>query len=220
MTSAPTPSERLAAGLAARIMHDISGPASGVVAGLDLLAEPDQADAHGAALDLAVSSAKSLLDLLELHRIAFGPGGEAVSGATVHRLVLTAFQGRRPRLEWAAALETFPAPAAQAMLILGQIAAAALAPGGIAQARASRERNEIVVRIDGEGPRALLHPETLEGLEGRDLSRGLAGRWAPARYLSALVTGAGGALAATAETGRFSLAATLPAAALDGTARI
>lgn len=212
MMSAATPPERLAAGLAARIVHDVSGPASGVAAGLELLAEPGQADSHGAALDLAASSAKALLDLVEFHRIAFGTGGEAVGGATVRRLALTPFEGRRPRLEWTPALDPFPAEAAQAMLILVQIAAAALAAGGVARAGVSLSEGGVVVRIDGEGPRATLQPETLEGLQGRDLSHGLAGRWAPARYLNALVTGAGGALAATAETGRFTLTATLPVA--------
>jgi histidine phosphotransferase ChpT len=218
MTSTATPSERLAAGLAARILHDISGPASGVASGLDLLAEPGQADTDGAALDLAVSSAKALLDLIEFHKMAFGASGDVLSGAALHRLARAPFEGRRPRLEWAPRVEAFPALAAQAMLILAQVAATALAAGGLARATATCIQGDIVIRIDGEGPRAALHPENLEGLEGRDLSGGLAGRWAPCRYLSALVTGAGGAVVATTDIGRFSLAATLPAAAMDGAA--
>lgn len=219
MTSPATPTELLAAGLAARILHDISGPASGIVSGLDLLAEPGPADAAGAALDLAVSSARALLDLLEFHKIAFGAGEAAVSGGSLQRLALTPFEGRRPRLEWTSEIDPFPGLAAQATLILVQIAAGALAAGGLARARVALDQGDIVVRIDGEGPRATLQPETLEGLEGRGLSRGLAGRWAPSRYLNALVTAAGGALTATADLGRFSLTATLPAAVTDGTAR-
>ena len=215
MTSQPLAPERLAAALAARILHDISGPASGVASGLDLLTEAGQPGLDGAALDLAVSSARGLLELLEFHKLAFGSSGEAVSGATLQRLALTQFEGRRPRLAWAAQLDPFPGPAAQAMLILAQIAATALAAGGLARATAGPIKGDVVIRIDGEGPRAALHPENLEGLEGRDLSRGLAGRWAPSRYLSALVMGAGGALTATTDVGRFSLAATLPAAEVD-----
>jgi histidine phosphotransferase ChpT len=218
MTSTATPPERLAAALAARILHDISGPASGVASGLDLLAEPGQADTDGAALDLAVSSAKGLLDLIEFHKVAFGASGDALGGAVLHRLALAPFEGRRSQLEWAAQIDAFPGLAAQTMLILAQVAAAALAAGGLARATAICIQGDIVIRIDGEGPRAALHPENLEGLEGRDLSKGLAGRWAPCRYLNALVTGAGGAVAATTDVGRFSLAATLPAAALDRSA--
>jgi histidine phosphotransferase ChpT len=204
--------EILAAGLAARILHDISGPASGVASGLDLLADAGQADPDGTALDLAVSSARALLDMLEFLKAAFGASGEDVSGATLHRLALTPFEGRRPRLEWATNVDPFPGLAAQAILILAQIAAAALAAGGVARATAASTHGEIVIRIDGEGPRATLQPETLQGLGGQELSAGLAGRWAPSRYLSALVTGAGGAVAATTGVERFSLAATLPTA--------
>ena len=217
MTSHPALPERLAAALAARILHDISGPASGVASGLDLLAEPGQSDLDGAALDLAVSSARGLLDLIEFHKVAFGAGGEAVSGAALRSLAQTLFEGRRPRLEWAADLDPFPGLAAQAMLILVQVAAGALASGGLARATARQIRGDVVIRIDGGGPRAILHPENLEGLEGRELSNGLAGRWAPSRYLSALVTRVGGALTTTTDVGRFSLAATLPAAARDAT---
>jgi len=211
MTSAATPPEFLAAGLAARILHDISGPASGVASGLDLLTESGQGD--GAALELAVSSARILLDLLEFHKVAFAGGAAPVAGATLQRLALTLFEARRPRLEWVSDLDPFPGPAAQAMLILAQISAAALAAGGLARANAARVREDIVIRIDGEGPRAALHPESLDGLEGRDLLGGLAGRWAPSRYLSALVTAVGGAVTATTGVGRFSLTATLPATA-------
>ena len=215
MTSDATPPEHLAAALAARILHDISGPASGVTSGLDLLAESGHGD--GAALELAVSSAKSLLDLLEFHKVAFGGGAEALASATLQRLALTPFEARRPRLEWVSDVDPFPGPAAQTMLILAQISAAALAAGGLARANASRIDEDIVIRIEAEGPRAALHPESLDGLRGRHHSGGLAGRWAPSRYLSALVTGVGGVLTATTDVGRFSLTATLPAAATDRT---
>jgi histidine phosphotransferase ChpT len=210
MTSPATPPETLAAGIAARILHDLSGPASGVASGLDLLADPGGADADGAALDLAVSSAEALVQLIEFHKVAFGATGEAVSRTALHRLALTPFEGRRPRLEWAADIDEFPPPAAQAMLILTQIAAAALAAGGLARATASFDDGGVVIRIEGQGPRATLNPETVDGLEGRALSRGLAGRWAPSRYLAAVVAAAGGVLKATPGVAQFSLAAILP----------
>jgi hypothetical protein len=210
MTPTATPPERLAAALAARILHDLSSPASGVAAGLDLLAESGHGD--GAPLELAVSSAKSLLDLLEFHKVAFGGGAEPVADATLRRLALTPFEAGRPRLEWVSDLDPFPGLAAQTMLILAQISATALAAGGLARADAARIHEDIVIRIDAEGPRAGLHPESLDGLKGRDHLEGLAGRWAPSRYLAALVAGVGGVLTATADVGRFSLTATLPVA--------
>jgi hypothetical protein len=210
MTSTATPPQTLAAALVARVLHDISGPSSGVAAGLDLLAGPGGAKDDSGAFDLAASSAQALLDLLEFHKLAFGSGGEPISGASLERLAQTPFAARRPRLEWRAELDPWPALAAQATLVLVQITAGGLAAGGLARATASRVRGDILVRIDAEGPRAALPPEALEGLQGRDLSRGLPGRWAPSRYLHALVTGAGGDVRASAEDGHFSLSATLP----------
>lgn len=211
MTSSALPPEILAAALAARILHDLSGPACGVASGLDLLVDPGQGRLGDAAIELAVSSARALLDLLEFHKVAFGATGEAVSADALHRLALTQFEGRRPQLEWVADVDPFPGPAAQAMLILVQISAATLAAGGRARATASCARAQIALGVEGQGPRATLQPEMLEGLEGRALSRGLAGRWAPSRYLAALVTAAGGALTANAGADRFSLAVTFPA---------
>jgi histidine phosphotransferase ChpT len=215
MTSAshqPEPlAHRLAARLAARILHDLSGPASGVASGLDLLAVGGGDD--DAALDLAASSARSLLDLIEFHQVAFGGRGEAVSGAVLKRLALTQFEGRRPTLEWEPAIEPFPALAAQATLILAQIAASALAVGGVAHLSASRAEGELVIKVDGRGPRAALQPETLEGLAGRGFSHGLAGRWAPSRYLHALIAEIGGAVTVTAGVDEFALGAVLPSGA-------
>jgi hypothetical protein len=219
MTSAPhqprSLAQRLATRLAARILHDLSGPASGIVSGLDLLAEPRETDIDGAALDLATSSARTLLDLIEFHQVAFGGRGEAIGGVALERLALTQFEARRPTLEWAPAIEPFPALAAQATLILVQIAAGALALGGIARVTASCAGDEISIRIDGEGPRATLHPEMLEGLEGHDHSQGLAGRWAPSRYLQALVAEARGSVMAATGRDRFTLGASLPAGGCD-----
>jgi hypothetical protein len=213
MSSAPHRPEplaqRLAARLAARILHDLSGPASGVSSGLDLLAEPGATD-DGAALDLATSSARSLLDLIEFHQVAFGGRGQAVSGGLLKQLALTQFEARRPTLEWAPTIEPFPAPVAQATLILVQIAASALAVGGVARVSASGASDKFVIRVDGQGPRATLHPETLEGLDGRDLSQGLPGRWAPARYLHTLVVEACGAVTVTAGADQFALGVVFP----------
>jgi hypothetical protein len=200
----------LAGRLAARILHDLSGPASGVASGLELLVEPGATDLGAAAIDLAASSARTLLDLIEFHQVAFGGRGDAVSGALLKRLALTQFEARRPTLEWAPAIEPFPPLAAQATLILVQIAAGALAAGGLARLSASRVDEELVIGVDGRGPRATLQPEILEGLGGHDLSHGLPGRWAPCRYLHAVVADVRGSVTATIGADRFSLGLVLP----------
>jgi histidine phosphotransferase ChpT len=209
-TPAPSGAEFLAARLAARILHDISGPASAIVSGLDLLADPGQPD--DGALDLASSSAMSLLALIEFHKLAFGSGTETIGGADLLRLALAPFEGRRPRLEWASELDAFSGMAAQTTLIFLQIAAGALPLGGVARVTASAGVAGTNIRVEGKGPRVSFYPETLDGLAGRDFAHGLTGQWAPARYLHARLTGGGGVLTAEADPGRFTLTAAIPAA--------
>jgi len=210
MTPAAIPPETLAAGLAARILHDIAGPASGVASAMELYADTDDPGTRDAALGLATSSVSALLDMLDFSRRAFGGAQDPLDDRTLRRLASTQFEGRRARLEMTSDLDPFPGPVAQAVLILAHIAAGGLAAGGFALLTAARDRETVAVRVAGEGPGARLAAEVVEGLAGRPLSTGLAGRWAPARYLFALVATAAGELTAVAGENRFVLDATLP----------
>ena len=209
MTSAAAPLESLAAGLAARILHDIAGPASGVASAMELYADSDDPEIRGDALGLATSSASALLDMLEFSRRAFGGALEPADGRTLQRLASIPFAGRRPKLEWDSSLETAAGPVGQAVLVLAYLAAGGLAAGGVARLTATRDAITVTLRVAGEGPGAGLFAEVADGLAGRPFSEGLAGRWAPARYLFALVETAGGRLSASAGDSRFALEITL-----------
>ncbi len=210
MSLPPVRPELLAAALAARLIHDISGPASGITSGLELYADADLPDLRDQALDLATSSSRSLLDLLDFCRLAYGGAGETQDGRTLENLARTPFAGRRCRLVWLIPEQPFNGPSAQALLILLQIAAAGLASGGEARASASVQHDGVVLAVEGEGPRLRFPLEIIDGLAGLPLSEGLPGRWAPAGYLHGLVAAAGGRLTARIEPTAFRLEVSLP----------
>ncbi len=204
--------DTLARALAARLLHDLSGPAHGVLSGLELQQDPGDDEALRAeAADLTDSSARALLARLEFCRAAYGEGGEAKTGAALEALARTAFANGRARLAWAPGDVTFKAAAVQAALILAQIAADALASGGVARLNATIAAGWMTLRVEGEGPRSRFHAETLDGLAGRPAGEGLAGRWAPAFLVQALCRRAGGALAIARRPDGFVIEATLPA---------
>jgi histidine phosphotransferase ChpT len=202
--------ENLAAALAARLLHDLAGPATGVAAGMELHAQSIQPNLGAEGLSLAADSARDLLDLLAFCRAAYGVGAGPHDGRGLERLARTQFAGRRARLIWSTPVDRFGDSAARATLILLQIAAGGLGAGGEADFAAEATDRGLKIRVDAKGARARPHPEALIGLAGEPLVDGLPGRWAPAYYLHRLTATAGGSLSAETWDGGFALTAVLP----------
>ncbi|MEO8811862.1 MAG: histidine phosphotransferase family protein [Caulobacteraceae bacterium] len=184
MPIAAIPPQLLAARLAARLVHDLMGPASGVATALELLAADGAGDPRAEVLQLAVSSSRRLVGDLAFARAAFGGGNGEVQTADIEALARSAFDGLRPTLAWETAPAGVSARAGSAVLILLRIAAGVVGSGG--EVRVSG-----AFRIEARGPRASLRPEVRAGLAGEALGEGLAGQWAPAFYVRSLVAGAG-----------------------------
>ena len=204
--------EELAARLAAKLCHDFISPAGAIVSGLDLLEDPTAKDMRQEAMELIVASSKKLTDLLAFARVAFGSsaGTDTFESGELERLTQAVFAHVRPDLEWLAASQSLPKPAAVVLLNLAQLAAAALPIGGLAKADARRDGGVMRITVDARGPRARLHPEVASGLAGDALGDGLAGRWVQAYYVQAVAKGAGGSLDAQISEDRVSFLATLP----------
>ena len=209
---ANTPAEPLAAGLAARLLHDLSGPTEAIMSGLQILEDPGAEALRGEALGLAADGARRLLGMLTFCRAAYGGGATAMDGEALGRLARAPFEARRPNLEWTLSGDRLSATAAQAMLILAQIAADALAVGGVARAGARTAEGVTTLWIDGEGPKARFLTETLDGLAGRPASEGLTGRWAPPFHMHVNVARAGGTVSLVQRPGGFRLEVRLPRA--------
>ena len=184
--------EELAARLAARLCHDFVGPAGGIVSGLDLLAGAPAAEVKGAALELVDAGARKLLALITFSRAAFGVGGEIFDTGALEALARGLFSDLRPTLDWSVEATSLAGPAARTLLNLVQIAADALALGGVARAWAAPRAGKIHLGVDAVGPRARLHREVLNGLKGEPRGEGLSGRWVQAYFVHAVVATAGG----------------------------
>ena len=206
--AAPVAPEELAARLAARLCHDIMSPLSAIAAGLDFLGEAANQGARDEATELLGEGVRGLTGRLAFYRLAFGHGAEAVETGDLKTLAATLFADRRPRLDWQVEDQALPSAAARVLLNLVQIAAETLAVGGVARVATP---GRAVVRIEAIGPRARLQPETRAGLAGEALAAGLGGRWAQARFVRALVDGAGGELAIDSRDEVVVFTARLPA---------
>lgn len=202
--------ETLAAALASRILHDLAGPASGVASGLELQADPAHRDVREEARALAGASVTEMLQLLAFFREAFGGAGEVRDSKGLEALAKSQFKTQRTRLDWAVETPPPPGAATQALLILVQVAAGGLARGGTARATIVSGGGGIEIRVEGVGVSAQVTPEAVDGLGGRPLSQGLSGRWAPARYLYAVIAASGGTLQVETFDTAFALTARIP----------
>ena len=209
MNSSVDAAETLARGLAARLVHDLAGPAAGVLSGLDLFADPKAAELHDEALDLTRASARALRDWLAFFRLIFADRPETQTPAALHTLALVPFEGRRATLRFTDDVSPVGAVAGQTLLLLLLVAVGGLASGGEAVV-STDVAGGTRVRVEGRGPRAGLANETLRGLRGEDFETGLRGRWAPARYAHTLCATRGGELTLTLLDDGFALQAIVP----------
>ncbi len=208
--AAPSPVE-VASHLAARLCHDFMSPASGIVSGLDLLADPASADLHAEAHNLITASARKLIDLLTFSRAAFGPTADIGAVSELEALARGVIAHGRAELDWAVEAREIDPLAGQVLLNLVQIAATALPTGGQVRVTSRIEGAWTAVQVEALSARARLHEEIRAGFRGEALGEGLGGRWIQAWRLSALVAQAGGVLAAEPGASGVTFRAALPA---------
>lgn len=158
---------RVAELLASRLCHDLVGPVGAVNNGMELLAEDDDPDMVGDAVQLASGSARQASDTLQFFRIAYGRSGSQadVGPADLRRLAEGYLQAHKAALDW----QADPALAAAAgegggKLLLNLIALAleALPRGGTVRAGGDAD-GALAVAAQGQGAR--LRPESAEALE-------------------------------------------------------
>jgi len=203
----------LAAHLAARMCHDFISPASAIVSGLDLLADPSAQDMRDDAMSLIAASARKLADLLAFTRVAFGASASAdtFDPRELEGLARGVFAHMRAELEWTVEPPAVNKPAARTLLNLAQMAGAALPTGGTARIRAVQESGAVAIAAEAAGPRARLRPEVLRGLQGQPLGEGLHGHWVQAYYVHLFLGDAGGRVFVDVGEERVVFAATVPA---------
>ncbi len=203
-------SPNLPAALVGRVIHDVMGPLSGVISGLDLLNDPQARDMHLDALALATASARALHDATAFARILYGAASAPLDAAALESLARGLFADQRPVLHWSMILPAVPAVVGRTLLGLLQVTAEALAAGGEAKAGVASLNGGVILRIDAVGPRLRFSPEALAGLRGLPCAQGLIGKWAPSFYLWTQVQLAGGVIELKTDNARAVLTAQFP----------
>ena len=200
----------LAAALAGRLIHDVMGPLSGVISGLDLLNDPTARELHADALVLATASARTLHEEMAFSRVLYGAGATPIEAGTLESLARGLFIGARATLDWSMALDAVPATAGRTLLGFVRLAAAALAAGGVVKVSVLAAVPGVVLRVEATGPRARFSAEALTGLAGAPFSEGLIGKWAPAYHLWAAASSLDGTISTKVTDGGMTLEARFP----------
>jgi histidine phosphotransferase ChpT len=186
---------RLAALLCSRLCHDLVGPASAVVNGLELIEGEGSAD--GEAMAMIASSAGQISNRLQFFRGAYG----VASGLTMleaRRIAGLYFEGGKIALDWSASDDgtRFPAGAAKILLNMLLFAADLLGRGGVLKAATPHAaRPVLAVAVAGD----LTRIEDLRGFEAAGLGPETTPRAAQPLFLRRLVETAGGRIVASVD---------------------
>jgi histidine phosphotransferase ChpT len=179
----------LAERLAERLCHDISSAAQALASGLDLLTEArSEAERDEAAGLLKEALAAQNFKVAYARRV-YG-GGLATDNAELAATAGALYAELRPSLDWAVAAPSLGPTGSRALLLLVQIAADALALGGVVRATSAADGSMVAVELAGR--RVTPKDEVRAGLAGAPFAAGLGGRWVQGAYLAALAAAAGG----------------------------
>ena len=203
--------EQLASALAGRLIHDVMGPASGLVSAFDLMADPKAAAMRGEALALAENSARRLADMLVVYRAIYAASG-LQSSEDLHRLGQSMVAGSRATLALSIDPTAITAVTSRLLLGLVQIAAAAIPGGGVITASLEADGDRGIVEGRVVGPRIRVEQVVLDGLAGRGPGEGPLHRWSAAYLLRDIAASAGGMIDALVTEEAFSFRADIRAA--------
>ena len=208
-----TPSADLAAALAGRVLHDLAGQASGLVAAFDLLADPGAAGMREEALALAEQSARKLARNLTLQRAVLGRG-EPMSRSALEAAAREVFADTRGTLELRIS-ESEPDPVgARVLLGLLQVVVGSSSGGVVSASLDGAGAGESRVLVEARGPRSRLREEEARGLAGDGPGAGQPHRWALASWLARLVDESDGVLRVHSDIEGFTIEARI-ARAMD-----
>lgn len=210
---------KLTALMASRICHDLLGPVSAIIQGLEMAQQADGGK-NSDALNLLEHGATNVWAKLDYFRFAFasafveGDGPLDEGRAVAEKL----FSTMKPNLVWAAPEMTAPRAATRVIMNLLLIGADCLPRGGTVTVEADGKGE---VRIVSQGQRAMLKAETQQALRQEAPEDGFKGHNIQPYYTALLAQAAGVTLLAREAPERIELVAKSPAfhAASDMKAR-
>ena len=206
------PDIQLAERLADRLCHDILSTSQALASGLDLLGEASTEAARKEALQFLNEGLAAQRSRVVFSRRAFGPGVGSTSDE-LQNLVEGLFDGLRASVEWTAGSLDLGPVAERVVLNLSQIAAEALALGGVARVNCRAVGGEVMIEVDAIAPRLTSREETRAGLNGQPFANGIGARWVQGAYVYALAAQAGGTLTVEPRETLIRFTVALPAGA-------
>ena len=161
----------LAAMLCSRVCHDLINPIGAIGNGLEVLADPAQAEMADGARDLIASAAKQSRAKLEFARLAYGASstsGTDIDTRECERVARILFDIEKADLEWDVPLILLPKHKAKLFMNMLLIAAGSVPRGGLVTARisgpAGEEKFEFNSKSDPEKRQKTLVPSGSAGL--------------------------------------------------------
>jgi len=169
--------------LTARLCHELAGPISAVVNGVELMSEEDP-DFVADAVRLVGTSARTVSKRLQFYRFAYGTlPGEGASTATGRDLALKYFDAGNVHCAWPAEEPARPLEWQRVACMLLVLAAEALPRGGTVTVRGQGtgmaiEADGDVVRLTPEAQAGLQADVSIENLTARGVHAHLCMRFA------------------------------------------
>ena len=156
----------LAAMLCSRVCHDLINPVGAIGNGLEVLADPGQAEMAPFARDLISNAAHQARAKLEFARLAYGASSTAGTDFDTReceRVARLLFEIEKADLDWQVPLILLPKHKAKLLMNLLLIAAGAVPRGGYVRVTVEGPAGEERFRLTAKGPKTLI-PANAEGL--------------------------------------------------------
>jgi histidine phosphotransferase ChpT len=156
----------LAAMLCSRVCHDLINPVGAIGNGLEVLADPSQAEMAPFAQDLIANAAKQARAKLEFARLAYGASSTAGTDFDTReceRVASLFFEIEKADLNWTVVPMLMPKHKAKLLMNMLLIAAAAVPRGGIVTVAVEGPAGEESFSITAKAEKVYL-PQGSEGL--------------------------------------------------------
>lgn len=187
---------RLAALLASRLCHDLTGPVGAIGNGVELLIDETDEGVRRQSFELVEMSATEANRRLAFYRLTLGAAGglqASIPVSEARRVALDFFEGRKADLEWAETLGAgiqLPPAGTRLLLNLVLLVVESMPRGGRVGVSIEGE-GPWTLSVRGEGTGAAVRDEDRAALSGSLTDEALDARTAQPAYAAALAASAG-----------------------------
>lgn len=199
----------LAAMLCSRVCHDLINPVGAIGNGLEVLADPGQAEMAPFARDLISNAAKQARAKLEFARLAYGASSTAGTDFDTReceRVARLLFEIEKAELDWRVPLILLPKHKAKLLMNMLLIAAGSVPRGGYVKVEVEGPAGLERFRFTAKGPKTLI-PSGSAGLLSGSPEEGVDARGIQPFYTGILARMTNMAISIGIENEEFVLAA-------------